>query len=298
MTSHIKWLAIYLFLYLALFLNIERLIRLFGGTISIHPFVDFLGILIMLIVILKSRAMERVWLYQAISLLAYTAFTLGALSLQPPEKILSIANLIHYSGEAFLLIILVLISSKFSYALGEVEQAIEELSLTQLKNNTKAFTDIIEDFHTEIYRCRRHEQSLQLIIVEYITETKKHYKTERKILTEEILSYLVDRYERNKIGRLLFDITRRTDIIGEQADKKRFVILCPSRTSPIPHPDALRQRITKTVREQLNLNVVCGVAIFPDDSIIFEELIEKAELQLIALKKGAEATKKPRPEMA
>jgi len=290
MINRIKWLTISLLVFLALFLNIEKIIIQFLGTVSIDPFVYLLGILMMLAVILNLRSMKTIWIYQTITLAVYLIYTIGTVSLHSSNGMLPEINFISYLTEIFMLIILVLLSGQFSCALGEFEQTIEDFSLSHVKSDVKSFTDILEDFHTEVYRCRRNNQPFQLVIVEPIIEalaqTREPYKTGAvNPLTEEILNYLADRYESNKTGSLLLDITRRTDIVAEQIGKNRFVLLCPSRTSPIPDPDALRQRIKKSARERLNLNLFCGVASFPDDSLILEELMEKAESQLVIEKK-------------
>lgn len=155
--------------------------------------------------------------------------------------------------------------------------------LNHIQSDVKPFTDIQEDFEDEVYRCRRNNQAFQLIIVEIISEAPENVNqcTDKNRLSEDMLSYLASRYESNKMGALLSSLLRRTDILAEQMDRKRFVLLCPSINSPIPTPNALRQRIKKMAWEQLKIKVICGVATFPDESLIFEELMEKAELQLV-----------------
>ncbi len=270
---HIKLLTFCLLVYLILFLNMERILILFGLSVSINSFVYFLGILMMLAIILDSKSKKNIWFYQTICLSVYTISTLFLLS---SEVMLPEVSLVSYLTEIFILFVLVLLTSQFSCALGEFEQVMEDFLLSHVLSDVKSLAEKQEDIQDEICRCRRNNHPFQLIIVEPKSES---YRAVETPISKEMLTFFADRYESNKVGSFLHDILRRTDILAEQVDKKRFILLCPARTSL--EPDALPRRIKNLAWKQLNLNVACGVANFPDDSLTLEELITKAELQLV-----------------
>jgi hypothetical protein len=82
----------------------------------------------------------------------------------------------------------------------------------------------------------------------------------------------------NSMAQTLSKYLRRTDLILEQRDQGRFIILCPE--TSVGDLNLLVEYIQTIVTKQLGTAVACGVATFPREALTFEELVHRAESQL------------------
>ncbi len=88
----------------------------------------------------------------------------------------------------------------------------------------------------------------------------------------------MNRYVLTSMSRVISMALRRTDMVMEQNEKERFVILSPH--TPGSDLQIVVKRIQDAISKQLGVNVKCGVASFPEDALTFDELLHKAEQNL------------------
>jgi len=102
---------------------------------------------------------------------------------------------------------------------------------------------------------------------------------------EEIQNNLARRYALGKISEVISSTARRPDLVINQEQSDRFVLLCPE--TNVANSEILRQRIQSVVKGSLGVSVSIGVASFPDDALTFEELLHKASAKLLPANSSA-----------
>jgi GGDEF domain-containing protein len=80
------------------------------------------------------------------------------------------------------------------------------------------------------------------------------------------------------LAELIGSQTRLVDIVMEDRENGRFIILCPEIDSQGSR--LLTDRIQQTLREKLSVNVSFGVASFPQQALTFESLVTEADNHL------------------
>jgi GGDEF domain-containing protein len=95
---------------------------------------------------------------------------------------------------------------------------------------------------------------------------------------QEVQQAMMTRYVITSLARVFNKVLRRIDVVIEQREQGRFVILCPETNAT--GSNVLADRIQAAVAEQLGVSVKCGTASFPDEALTFEELVRQAESHL------------------
>ena len=99
-----------------------------------------------------------------------------------------------------------------------------------------------------------------------------------KTSCREVQQAMMNTYVSRSMAQTLSKYIRRTDLIMEQTDQERFVILCPDTNAT--DVALLAEYLQVVAQEELSTSVVCGTATFPDEAITFEELMRQAETRL------------------
>jgi GGDEF domain-containing protein len=89
---------------------------------------------------------------------------------------------------------------------------------------------------------------------------------------------MMARYVITSLARIISKQLRRTDMVLDQHERGRFIIISPDTSAS--SSETLAQRIKSAAAEQLGVTVSCGVASFPDEALTFEELVHQAETGL------------------
>lgn len=85
-------------------------------------------------------------------------------------------------------------------------------------------------------------------------------------------------YVITKLADSLSRHLRRTDLVLEERERGRFIILCPDTSAR--DLNVLVEYIQATATEMVGVTVDCGMATFPDEALTFEELVRQAETRL------------------
>ena len=97
----------------------------------------------------------------------------------------------------------------------------------------------------------------------------------------------MSRYTMSNLIRALDKEVRRSDLILEQFDENRIVLLLPEANAKAVQ--AVFKNVEQLVEAKIGSNFSVGIASFPNDAITFEDLLTYAENQINSVEKsGAE----------
>ncbi len=273
----LRLLLILLLIGLSILFNIERLDFGEENIIDISTFVYVLSLAAILstiaIPILQRSSLTVLvvlWggIYLLIKLTIFIFFKGQPLLLGGIYTYLSITEIV-------LLLILVSLAHRLSSTLYEFEEAVERITFIDATRRIRQLNEADEEIEIEMFRCRHYHRPLSLVVVQPNPES---IQTALHHLVYEIQEAMINSYIINTMAQTLNKYLRRTDIILEQREQGRFIIVCPeTRTRDL---DLLVEYVQTVATNQLGIAVTCGIATFPDEAVTFEELIHQAESRL------------------
>jgi len=261
---------------LSIFYNIERLDFGVQNFIDIDSFVYGLGLIAVITTIwvpvlqrLNLSALIVGWffIYQ-LSKLSFWLFFDGHPPFGGVYTYLTIT-------EISLLLILVWLAHRVATPLQEFTEAVESITFTNTNNRIKPINEADEEIQIEMFRSRHNHHPLSVVLVELEPES---LQAALNRAVQEVQQTMLSNYVINNIAHTLSKYLRRTDLILEQRDQGRFLIMCPDTTAG--DLKLLVEYIQAVTAEQLGTSIACGVATFPDEAITFEELVNRAESHL------------------
>ncbi len=273
----VKRLVLALVLDLALFFNLERLS--FGDEyyhfITIQGFVYGVGLLAVIsVVVLPQLRRWSVWPSLALWLMVYTAGKFLVFK-SPNHPAFGEFNTFVTLAEVALLALSIFIAHALGRALNDFEQAVENITLSGLSHRFRNIEDASEDIETELARSRRHHEPLSVIVIEVERES---IRATLNCAVEEVQKAMMTRYVMASMASVLTRVLRRTDMVLEPGDPRRFIIFSPE--TDADNSGALMRHIQTHIAGELQVELRCGVAVFPKDALTFDELVRKAEQNL------------------
>ena len=168
--------------------------------------------------------------------------------------------------------LLIEIAAGLAHAIGQniaqVEHLFEGFSASTYPNRTLDIDAARDRISTEITRSRRYNRPLSVLVLEFDQIDQKDKKTE--IVQKDLLK----RFTLAKIGQILGDFARQTDlIIDNQSDN--FVIVCPE--TDYQAITVLADRIRVAIKEKMDTWVMWGTASFPNEALTFDDLLSTAQ---------------------
>ncbi|KPJ89079.1 MAG: hypothetical protein AMJ53_16110 [Gammaproteobacteria bacterium SG8_11] len=174
-------------------------------------------------------------------------------------------------------LILIEISAGLSYFVGlhvdEVESILDELSESAYPNRVLEIDEAGERINVEITRSRRYNRPLIVLVVQ-LQEILKKGSLHK---FEKIQKDLLTRFAMAKAGQIISETVRQTDLIVRDRTGE-FVIICPE--TDFDTSNTLVERIQRGIEETMGCAVELGSASFPDESLAFDELLQKAKRRL------------------
>lgn len=257
-----------LVVHLTIFFNIERLD--FGGEniLDIPSFVYILAtVAIISVIAIPFFRQRQAWVALAIWGIAYVLVTLAF-------------NLNAFTGDSLYLtttgVVLMLIGVWLAYHvaihLQDFEQAVINMTLPQVNRQVRPLAESSDDIQTEMVRSRRHRRPLSVLVI------KPHPNSVNTAIhrtVQEVQQAMMTRYVVTSLTRVVADVMRRTDTIYEQPTANQFIVLSPETSAS--NSTSFIERIRAAASEKLGVEVICGVASFPDDALTFDELVREAE---------------------
>ncbi len=279
--SHLRRSVIFLLLALTVFFNIEKVSERFvsgvgdQASINIQTFVYVLGIVAVLSVLVIP------WLWRANVSLALAVWLLIYIV---TKLIVAQFDLLDILGgshayltftEMGMVAILIWRAHDIARLLHDFEEAVRNITFADVNRRVKKLDDSEEDIQVELIRSRRHHHPLTVMVVEPEAES---IQVALNRTVEEVQKTMMSRYVITSLARVVSGQLRRTDLVIDQREKNRFIIVSPDTTAA--NSAMLADRIQAAAAVQLGVLVSCGVASFPDEALTFEELVQQAKTNL------------------
>jgi hypothetical protein len=122
----------------------------------------------------------------------------------------------------------------------------------------------------ELIRCRRYNHPLAVIALVVFSSSSENIPSPNRPLAALVW--------RGGIARVLSGMTRLSDLVIEPEEDTCFLIVLPE----INYQETVQflQRLDHAVTAQLEMTIVYGIAVFPEDGHTFETVREKAQKAL------------------
>jgi GGDEF domain-containing protein len=159
--------------------------------------------------------------------------------------------------------------------LHDFEEAVRNITFADVSRRVKKLEEAEDDIQVELIRSRRHHHPLTVMVVE---PERESIQVALNRTVEEVQKAMMSRYVTTSLARVVSSQLRRTDLVIDQRDKNRFIIVSPDTTAA--NSTMLADRIQAAAAVQLGVLVSCGVASFPDEALTFEELVQQAKTNL------------------
>lgn len=131
-----------------------------------------------------------------------------------------------------------------------------------------SFDQAIDDVKTELSRSRRYRHTLSVVVLDLDTT---HNPVDTRAILQQIQEGVVRQYVAAKAGAVLTGILRCTDLVLEQSDQGRFIVLCPEVDATAAQEFLTRIR---AAMGKAGLKGLCAARAFPQGAITLDEVIE------------------------
>ena len=274
--KHLPRATVALVISLAIFFNIERLDFGEANVVNIDSFVYVLALLIVISVI--SIPMLRhlsVYVLSAVWIGVYLVAKVLLHTYAGKHPLLGGVYTYLTVTEVGLLLITLLLAYKLASAIEDFEGAVKKITFRHSDKRIRQLDEADDEIQLEMFRSRHYHHPLGILIVQ---PESGFAQTAMHRAVREVQQAMINTYVTRSIAQTFIKYIRRTDLIMEQADQERFVILCPDTNAA--DLALMAEYLEVVAQEELSASVVCGTATFPDEAITFEELMRQAETRL------------------
>lgn len=246
-----------------------------GAFINIEPFVYAIGILAV-ISVLVLPALWQPSVYRSIVLWIGVFLLFKALTVQfQLTEIIGGTHIYLTIAEIGLLLLLIWRAHDTARHMHDFEEAVSNITFADMSRRIKKLDEAEDDIQTELIRSRRHHHPLTVMVIEPEAES---IQVALNRTVQEVQRAMMSRYVITSLARVVSNQLRRTDVVVEQREKNRFIIISPDTTAA--NSAILADRIQAAAAVQLGVLVSCGVASFPDQALTFDELVQQAKTNL------------------
>jgi hypothetical protein len=262
---------ILLIIFLAFFFNLERIDVGDQELININTFVYILITLaVVFIVMLPVLRRMKITLLLFFSDLLYFILKLVVFTENPFwGGYYSYITLVEFT----MFSLGVVIAHWVGANMDDFEKAVENITFAEIKRASN-LRDAVESINNEIYRSRRYNHPLTMIMVEPLKGSQEMILNQS---VREVQESMISRYVSISLARALREYIRRTDMLVEQPDKGRFIVITPE-TNKI-ESDRVISKIYQAA-SSIGAEVAVGLCAFPDDALTLEDMLCRAELDL------------------
>ena len=269
--SDLKQSIITLFVFVVTLLGIANVESFQESVIDFSPvfFVLIAAILFSELIIVGRLVKVGVRLSQyaviAFWLVVYCIIWFFYLRLEKPIEV----NLI----QLLLLLLAAVLAFDVGRHVDQTDIALEQLASSAYPNRALDIQAARDSISAEITRSRRYHHPLSVLAVRLKKSESWGDWKEMKLLADEML----ERFAIAKVSQILSDHARSTDMVLRDRDGQ-FILLCPE--TNYASTSILANRIAEAVERELNAQVECGGASFPDEALTFDDLIQTANERL------------------
>jgi GGDEF domain-containing protein len=176
--------------------------------------------------------------------------------------------------EVLLLELGIWLAHRLAIQISQAESFLEALALGAFPSRVRGIDQEQDQIKKEFARSRRYDRPLSLVVI----ESERVEESPSRELLKNIHDDLTHRFRSAKVGQIVDENTRQTDILMKD-HKGRFVILCPETNQK--SVAVLAERFARDVQEKTGLQIVWGKASFPEDALSFDDLLNKARERLV-----------------
>jgi GGDEF domain-containing protein len=270
---HLRRSIIIFLVYTTVFYNIERLDLGTPDLINLSTFVYGLNLLaVVSIVALPPLWRASGWVSLTLWLGVYALARLFIFNTRPLfggiDTYLSIA-------EVALLTLSLVLAHRLARQLHDFEEAVKNITFADIHRRIKSMEEAEHEIQLALHRSRRQQYPLTVVIVE---PDSASIQVAMNRTVQEVQHAMITRYALASLARTISNQLRRTDLVLDQRDRGRFVIV--SYDANVTSALGLAGRIQSAAAKELGVKVACGLAAFPDEAVTFEGLLHKAEAAL------------------
>lgn len=270
----VRFDLIALLLFMGIALNIERLD--FGAKEDVVNLASFVYLLYGVAVI-STVLMPRRWKFSTSNVVVFWIVIYLSIKIMMSQDRPLFGGVYTYLtiAELFTLITLLVLTRKVMGNLNNLEKTIANITLVDVSNRVKSLEEGMPDVKKEFVRSRRYKRPLGVIVVKPESEN-----TQATIdsISQDILRTMMSRYSMSNLIRLIDRNIRRPDLILEQYEENRIILLLPE--ADLDAATTVSRNIQEIAQKGIGAKVKTGIAAFPDDAISFDDLVSHAELQL------------------
>lgn len=169
--------------------------------------------------------------------------------------------------------ITIFLTSKVGRNIGKLDQVVSELTITPLLEGTHSFQSGQGKIYREIRRARHYHRPAALLAISFSDESVENSLDQ---FLQEVQRKIAREYIAARLANFLVEELQDTDVITKR--NSHFITLLPE-TSRDNIVDIVR-RLQADAKEKLGLNLRIGTSTFPDESVTFERLLERAEAEM------------------
>ncbi len=177
------------------------------------------------------------------------------------------------SIELIVLLITVFLARTTSLIVAKLEHVLESLVVDANSTRILSPADGEETINSELFRARRFDRPVAFALLKLgdVPELR-NAPTDRF----DIHAVLQRSYLRSRVGQLVESVLYRTDPLAWFDDN---LVLCLPETTK-PEAEKLAQQIYDLVRMMLNIRIPIGISTFPENGLIYSDLVEAASKNL------------------
>lgn len=266
-----RLVLINLAIWLTLLFNLERP-DIFGGNIDLKSFVYVIaaGVTMAILMFPDVAQLKTTWLF-LITLGVYAAFKMISGVAEDQVTFAYTTTL-----EIAALYVTVLLAQMVSSTVSQFENVVDNTVLITDNSRVLPTNDGVEKINKEIFRARRFGNPMALLFVNIRAIKGVGTHLQRQLDLQVALRH---RYIQGRIARTIEDVLYFEDIITLYHED---LVLCFPETG-LQEARELARQINKLLTVTLDISLQIGVAVFPDDALIFEELVDIAATRLMVM---------------
>jgi lipopolysaccharide/colanic/teichoic acid biosynthesis glycosyltransferase len=258
-------------IWLTLLFNLERP-DIFGGNIDLASYVYVIAAAIVMAILMfpDFAQLKTTWLF----LITLGTYVVGKLIFGVSSDQVTFAYTT--TVEVAALYITVLLAQMVSSTVSQFENVVDNTVLITDNSRVLPTNEGVEKINKEIFRARRFGNPMALLFVNIRAIRGVGTHLQRQLDLQVALRH---RYIQGRIARTIEDVLYFEDIITLYHED---LVLCFPETG-LQEAHELAKQINKLLMVTLDISLQIGVAVFPDDALIFEELVDLAATRLMVV---------------
>ncbi len=211
---------------------------------------------------------RRTWLFRAMVFAAYVAMRLSLLTGEEPR------SLYWWAVDLIVLLVTLMLMGRISQALLNFELAVQAFVLDVDGSRLMPRLNGEQQINHELYRSRRFERPVSIV---YCAVPKMPDEQDARIVTDfirwRITRTFKQRYWQVQMAHAIASLTYKSDCLVEYGND---VVVCLPETNA-DEAEAFARQLTVFAKEFAHLEPLVGVACFPQDGLVFEDLAQIAK---------------------